>query len=62
MYADINGNYSSTVTSGNFIITASSAASTSGTQNDNNTVTVCVGGSLTEDITTFINVSSPTCP
>ena len=58
-YNDVNGTYTAAVSGANFVITASSAA-TSGA-GDNNLVCVTVSGSLTTDITTQINPASGSC-
>ena len=59
-YADINGLYVISVSSGDLVITAGSSA-TSGA-GDNNCVLVTVGGVLVEDITTLINPATGCTP
>ena len=60
VYSDVNGQYTAAVNGTYYQIIATSAA-TSGA-GDNNNIVVCVGGSLTTDITTKINSGSTTCP
>lgn len=55
-YSDINGEYAATISSGAFVISASSAT-TSGS-GDNNLVCVTVAGLTTDDITTTINAGT----
>jgi hypothetical protein len=58
-YTDLHGTYSGTVTSGDFVITGSSASTSGG--GDNNVVCVYVAGSLVSDISTVVNPSSGNC-
>ena len=60
-YNDVNGEYTTSISSGHFIIRAESA-SQSGDNADNNVVCVIVEGSATDEIGTAINPSGGTCP
>ena len=58
-YSDVSGTYTGAINGTDFVITATSAA-TSGA-GDNNLICVTVGGGLTTDITTQINPSGGSC-
>lgn len=58
-YIDLHGNYTGAVSSGNFVVTASSA-STSGA-GDNNIICTVVGGPLVSNISSEINPPSGSC-
>ena len=58
-YSDLHGTYSGTVSSTDFVITASSAATSGG--GDNNVVCVYVAGPLVSDLSTVVNPSSGNC-
>ncbi len=59
-YTDLYGTYSAAVSGADFVISATSAATSGG--GDNNLVCTIVAGATLGDISTVINPTSGTCP